>query len=271
MLDKNTSQIITVDSTGIQNNGTYTLSHIPQDSIYIMAYDDDETRPLYVPTYYPSTTNWQNAAILYPTGNLTNINVLVFRTGNAQGTMHLGGNVFTSSLTLTGLDNAIVYAKQGNDYIGYGFSSSTGSYRIDSLLSGSYTIVCDRIGYTGGTSNISLNNINQDTVNFYLQKIIGIAPPIGDPFIPSSFKLFQNYPNPFNPVTNIKYQIAKSSFVKLTIYDLLGREIAVLVNEKLSPGIFEVNWDGSNYSSGIYFYKLVSGDFSETKKLVLMK
>jgi len=69
----------------------------------------------------------------------------------------------------------------------------------------------------------------------------------------------------------ISYQLSAFSNIQLKDYDLLGREIAVLVNEKLSPGIFEVNWDGSNYSSGIYFYKLVSGDFSETKKLVLMK
>jgi len=89
--------------------------------------------------------------------------------------------------------------------------------------------------------------------------------------IPSDYKLSQNYPNPFNPSTNIKFEIPKSSFVNLVVYDMLGREIAKLVNEKLNVGIYSVDWNGSNFSSGMYFYKLTSGDFSEVKKMVLIK
>jgi len=89
--------------------------------------------------------------------------------------------------------------------------------------------------------------------------------------IPDKYSLSQNYPNPFNPSTNIRYQITKNKFVKITVYDLLGKEIETLVNEKQSPGTYEVTFDGSNYPSGVYFYKLSSGDFSETKKMVLIK
>jgi hypothetical protein len=89
--------------------------------------------------------------------------------------------------------------------------------------------------------------------------------------IPENFYLFQNYPNPFNPTTKIKFQIPKLSDVQLKIYDPLGREVAMLVNEKLAPGVYEVKWDGTNYPSGIYFYKLTTQNFSETKKLVLLK
>jgi hypothetical protein len=89
--------------------------------------------------------------------------------------------------------------------------------------------------------------------------------------IPKTFYLFQNYPNPFNPSTNIKYQIAKISYVKLAVYDALGREAATLVNEKLSPGTYEAYWDGSNYSSGVYFYILQTDNYSDIKKLVLIK
>ncbi|MCX6165291.1 MAG: T9SS type A sorting domain-containing protein [Ignavibacteriae bacterium] len=89
--------------------------------------------------------------------------------------------------------------------------------------------------------------------------------------IPSTFELKQNYPNPFNPSTNIKYQIANSKWITLKIFDILGREVVTLVNEKQSPGVYEVTFDGSGLSSGMYFYKLVSGDFSETKKMVLIK
>lgn len=88
---------------------------------------------------------------------------------------------------------------------------------------------------------------------------------------PQEFSLSQNYPNPFNPKSNIKYQISKLSEVKLVILDILGREVAVLINEQLSPGSYEVEWDGSDYSSGVYFYKLITGYYSETRKMILLK
>lgn len=89
--------------------------------------------------------------------------------------------------------------------------------------------------------------------------------------IPLIYSLFQNIPNPFNPLTKIEFALPKASFTNLTIYDLLGREVATLINEELKPGTYEAEWDGSNFSSGIYFYKLETGDFTETKKMVLMK
>lgn len=95
--------------------------------------------------------------------------------------------------------------------------------------------------------------------------------------IPKSFSISQNYPNPFNPQTKIKFELpslsrSKSSIpVKLVIFDLLGREVTTLVNEELKPGTYEADWDGSNYSSGVYFYKIITEGFVETKKMVLMK
>jgi photosystem II stability/assembly factor-like uncharacterized protein len=94
--------------------------------------------------------------------------------------------------------------------------------------------------------------------------------------IPVHFKLNQNYPNPFNPSTNIEFDLPAiangiSSIIKLAIFDVLGREIAILVNEKLQPGTHEVKWDASKYPSGVYFYKLETNDFMETKKMLLIK
>jgi hypothetical protein len=100
--------------------------------------------------------------------------------------------------------------------------------------------------------------------------LVGIDPgTIGG--IPGTFNLFQNYPNPFNPVTLIKYFLSKTSKVKITIYDILGRETETLVNEQMNPGNYEVRWDGTNYSSGVYFYRIVTNGFTETKKMILMK
>ena len=86
-----------------------------------------------------------------------------------------------------------------------------------------------------------------------------------------SFKLDQNYPDPFNPSTIIRYQIPKQSFVQIKIYDVLGKEVRSLVNQDKNAGEYEVKFDGSNLSSGIYFYRITAGDFVATKKMILTK
>jgi WD40 repeat protein len=88
---------------------------------------------------------------------------------------------------------------------------------------------------------------------------------------PLHFELSQNYPNPFNPSTRIQYSVSSSEKVTLKVYDVLGREIATLVNERKSPGMYEVQFDGSGLSSGMYFYRLQAGNFVDTKKFVLLK
>jgi hypothetical protein len=93
----------------------------------------------------------------------------------------------------------------------------------------------------------------------------------GHSIIPSSFGLLQNYPNPFNPTTVIGCQLPMTSDVKLVVYDLLGREVSVLVNERKDSGVYDVKFDGSNLASGVYFYRLQAGTFVETKKLLLIR
>jgi len=89
--------------------------------------------------------------------------------------------------------------------------------------------------------------------------------------LPESFKLFPNYPNPFNPTTNIRYSIGDRRFVSLRVYDLLGKEIATLVNEEKLAGEYTVEWDASSLSSGLYFYQLRAGSFIESRKMILMR
>lgn len=129
-----------------------------------------------------------------------------------------------------------------------------------------------------GTENgCALFGLNSDVWNFKTTNSSGVN--LISSEIPSEYKLYQNYPNPFNPATTIKYQVAgkKSEFssqkseVKLVVYDLLGREIATLVNEKQSPGYYEVTFDGKNLPSGIYYYKIITEGFTDVKRMVLLK
>jgi len=89
--------------------------------------------------------------------------------------------------------------------------------------------------------------------------------------IPSYYALNQNYPNPFNPVTTISYAIPEAGNVKLIIYDILGREMAILVNEFKQAGIYDMKFDASNLSSGVYFYRIETKDFTQTKKMLFIK
>ncbi|RPI67881.1 MAG: T9SS C-terminal target domain-containing protein, partial [Ignavibacteriales bacterium] len=98
-----------------------------------------------------------------------------------------------------------------------------------------------------------------------------ISSDIRDDPAPRHFSLFQNYPNPFNPVTNIRFRISERTFVRLSIFDILGREISVLVNEEQIAGTYEENFSGADFPSGVYFYTLRAGNFSDTKKFILMK
>jgi len=97
-----------------------------------------------------------------------------------------------------------------------------------------------------------------------------VITPVNAP-VPEDFLLEQNYPNPFNAITNVKFKISNADNVKLTVFDILGKEVAVLVNQWLLPGIYETKFNAENITSGIYFYKMTAGDFSDVKKMILIK
>jgi len=120
--------------------------------------------------------------------------------------------------------------------------------------------------YVTGTSS-GFSGIDYLTVKY--SQPIGITP-IGTE-VPDGFSLGQNYPNPFNPITNIKIQMPNSGLVKLTVFDISGKEVAVLVNEELNAGTYNVDFDASHLASGTYFYRMEAIGFTDVKKMILVK
>lgn len=110
---------------------------------------------------------------------------------------------------------------------------------------------------------------DQEIYSAVIDITVGVKPAANE--IPMGFNLEQNFPNPFNPSTNIKFELPKASFVKLVIFDALGREMESLVNQEMNAGSHSITWDASKYTSGVYFYKLTAGDFTDTKKMMLLK
>jgi hypothetical protein len=161
------------------------------------------------------------------------------------------------------IENYMEY--QGN-YFGFIFTPPNTSY-------GEMITSSDQDWVQSGTSKQLMQNILYRLAN----TITGKQNISGN--LPDDFSLSQSYPNPFNPVTKIKFDIplsrgvsaGRGMLVNLVIYDILGREISTLVNEELKPGTYETEWDGSSNPSGVYFYKLITTEYSETKKMILIK
>jgi hypothetical protein len=130
-------------------------------------------------------------------------------------------------------------------------------------------IALDASGNVYVTGYVTENSGMDDYGTIKYSQLLGIKNISGT--IPDNFSLGQNYPNPFNPKTIISFGIPSGGFVTLKIYDNLGREIAVLVKSMLKPGVYEADWDASNYPSGVYYYRLATGSYAETKKMTLIK
>jgi hypothetical protein len=128
--------------------------------------------------------------------------------------------------------------------------------------------------YANGLSSNSNNSTSGDQWNWSPKKVIRVMTltSVGDQQnYPNNFTIYQNYPNPFNPETNFKFSIRQTSNVNLKIFNSLGEQVAVLLNEQRQPGEYSVSWNGSSLPSGIYFYQFTAGDFKEVKKMVLIK
>ena len=131
-----------------------------------------------------------------------------------------------------------------------------------------------------GVSSFTYNN--QEIINYSESEFSGTAPDIGafefgftvdvkEDKLPLSFQLYQNYPNPFNPTTTISFQIPANEFVRVSIYDILGNEVANLLNNEMESGFHSLTWNASDLSSGVYFCLLKAGTYKITRKMLLVK
>jgi len=181
------------------------------------------------------------------------------------------GNTWVQSSFTTSHVNSIVFNSLGYIYIGTGKNGIYGSTnngiswsQMNTGLTNTqiYSLAIDNNGFMyAGTNGSSIFKSVYSTIS-----VRGISTEI-----PKSYNLYQNYPNPFNPVTKIRFDVPLKSDLKIEVIDITGRTVAVLFSGNLAPGTFETNWNASSKASGIYFVQLISGNFRDTKKMVLVK
>ncbi len=231
---------------------------VSSDSIIHVAWNDNRDGNIEI--YYKRSTDW--GSTWSPDTRLTNS----------------PGNSYRPSISVSGTNLHMVWYDQrdGNYEIYYKNSSNYGvTWGTDTRISNnSFVSAQPFVAASGPSVNVIWDDNRDGNYEIYY-----IGDPTGNTIgiqqistnIPARFSLSQNYPNPFNPNSKIKFQIAKLSNTKLVIFDIRGREVSTLVNENLNPGTYEVDFDGSKFSSGVYFYKITAGDFIQTKKMTLVK
>lgn len=263
----------TVDTDSL---GAYTLEKLLPGSYFVLALPMGN----YAPAFYStdtSSTGWRRATRIVINGNtVTGIDIYVRPISVAiRGFAGIAGKIRVTGGIASGAGGAMVYAHRNSEVAGYGIADAAGQYEIAGLAPGTYAVTADLPGYdlpSSKTATISYTAAGAPqfaSVDLNLSATTDVS----DASVtqPERFVLEQNYPNPFNPTTVIDYRLSVASDVKLAVYDLLGREVAVLVNGVQPPGSHTVRFDASSLSTGVYMYRLSAGTMTATMKMLLLK
>jgi hypothetical protein len=258
--------------------GEYTLPSVLPGRYHVLAIPFGR----YAPSFYKAgefgVFRWKDAdTVVVSNGNVAGIDIgVVPITG--PGIARLIGFVRRNGTALPGA--RLIAQSQAGSAVGFGLSDGAGAYTIDNLPQGELTVTVDATGYTAVDQALSISSpagvVNQD----FSLSVTSVQTRAGSAS-PQAFALLQNYPNPFNPSTVVSFRLPATSTVRLTVYNLLGQEVATLVNGSFGAGQHQVEWTGRNatgsaMASGVYFYRLeakssTGESFSSLRKMMLVK
>jgi hypothetical protein len=253
----------------IRNDGTYLINNIiDEDYYYIQAFSD-----YFIPTYYSyggiNPTFWQQADSVLLNTNLSNVNIHMPRDSSIGGGQ-VNGNILIGDAS--DFSDVIIYVESmsTNLLYTYGISEDNGAFGLSFLPYGSYKLIGQKLGYDNGySSEFIIDPLNPIISGIYIT--FDALSADGEGLIPKDIMLYQNYPNPFNPSTSIEFYLPRETFVRLSIYNVLGEETAVLRNETMRGGKYKVDFNASNLTSGVYFVKLETASTSISRKILLIK
>ncbi len=260
-------------STVTDSTGEYSFSNLIPGSYILMALPQDGYKPTFFKYDGSQTLRWKDAdsVTVDSNGIDSGINFTVL-TSPDSGAAEVNGSVTDNSGAP--VNGAIVYATDDNQQVySYGVSDQNGNYTISGLVPGNYSVTTELFGYDAGqTSSVTLDysaNFSTDASFTVTPQAVTSVPK--EVSTVKGFQLNQNYPNPFNPTTVINFEVPTQTRVTLKVFNILGSEVATLVNSVKAPGSYNVIFDGSHLASGVYIYQLKAGEYIATRKLVLLK
>jgi hypothetical protein len=273
LLKENRLLLDTLDTFAgfIKSDGTYKVYTQSPDYYYLQAFSNN-----FLPGYYNDEGNssvfWQNADSVLINNNIIDKNISLIR-DSSFGNGSIGGAIlFSGASDQQDYEGITLLARDinNNALYSYNFGKSEGDFRVTNIPYGTYELVAQKVGLDNAVSQIvTIDPFNNQITGINLNFIFSDVQ--SETKIPDGYVLYQNYPNPFNPITNINFSIASESFVLLKVYDILGKELATLVSDNLKVGNYKVTFDGAKFTSGVYFYRLQAGEFSNVRKMIFIK
>jgi hypothetical protein len=254
--------------------GQYAFTNLLPGKYILLAIPHGRLRATYFKYDGTTTMNWRNAdSVMVDSASLvTGINFHVKPTSDTgHGCIH--GYVRNGGGKGSTVGSIVSIVDANNQIASFAIVDKNGKYVVDGLTAGSYTVSADYVNFqTSSTSSVAIDY----SANIMKQQDLTIVPFTAtevksDVSTVSGYALYQNYPNPFNPTTMIRFTLAEKTNVKLTVYDMMGREVAQLINGVTEAGSHSVEFNASGFASGVYFYTLTGADLSITRKLVILK
>ena len=258
--------------------GFYRINGLPPGNYVVLAW-----APGYVGEFYDNVRNWAQATPVTVVANTETGDINFGLATSPRGPYRIAGRLRRAA-TNAPVANGVIYAFTADGQVASTVTNADGSYALDEMPAGSYKIMASTsespTAFYGGTNAENASSVevgngqSAENVDFNIEGTTGVDDTEG--VIPSTYGLEQNYPNPFNPETTIRYQLAGKSEVSLKVYNLLGQDVATLVNTTQEPGVYRVQWNGTNQlgqkvATGVYLFQLKAGDFIMTRKMVMMR
>ena len=283
--------IVRYDAT--DSLGQYHFQHLAPGRFLVKAVPVDGFAPAWHANSECGVRNWHNADVVDLSSDVSGVDVCV-RSSHSNGFGRIagliqpgGGGIGVSSLSSEGGVTVYAISDATNEVAGYDVTENDGSYAIENLVPGSYTILVDKEGFvSNNTPSVTLvegNGFESSATNLPIQAdpVLNVSDtPNG---VPTAFSLHQNYPNPFNPTTTIRFDIPIASNVSVKVYNLIGQKVIELTDGVRQPGAYAINWDGrsedgATLTSGIYFVKLVAvpldrdkPEYDALRKMIMIK
>jgi hypothetical protein len=263
------------------DKGAYSIRNVSEGKYLVLAVPFSDYAPAFYKEGEYGVIHWKDADIVEVSGDVSDINIGVVPFGS-MGVVSVTGRIVDDHGSP--LEGVNVYAMSNADAVlGYGLSSADGDYALEGLPVGTLVLVADREGYDPAQTSVTVPSGTYAVGNVGMtMNPSGAVTGTEEESMPTSYRLDQNYPNPFNPATTISFEMPAAGVARLTVFNLLGEEVATLVDGLLQAGHHSAVWGGTDVagrpaSSGLYFYQLTvaneSGqpEFSRILKMMLLK